>query len=63
MFGGSSWSGICNDRFGSRELAVACRQLGLGNGVRVYNLDTDAANKTRYGNSGRTDPVIVRYVH
>ena len=62
MFAGGSWHGICNDGFGTRELAVACRQLGLGNGVRVYNPDTDAANKTRYGNSARKDPLIVRYV-
>ena len=63
LFASGSWYGICNDGFGFRELAVACRQLGLGNGVRVYNPDTDAANKTRYGNPGREDPVIVRYVY
>ena len=63
IFASGNWFGICNDGFGTRELAVACRQLGLGNGVRVYNLDTDAANKTRYGNAGRKDPVVVRYVY
>ena len=63
LFASGSWYGICNDGFGARELVVACRQLGLGNGVRVYNPDIDALNKTRYGNRGREDPVIVRYVH
>ena len=62
MFLSGSWFGICNDGFGTRELAVACRQLGLGNGVRVYNPDTDAANKSSNINTGRADPVIVRYV-
>ena len=61
MFDGGEWYGICNDGFGVRELAVACRQLGLGNGVRVYNPDFDAASKILYGDiTGRTDPVIVR---
>ena len=60
MFIDGSWFGICNDGFGYRELAVACRQLGLGNGVGVYNRDTDAVNKTHEGAPGRTDPVIVR---
>ena len=62
IFVNGTWYEICNDGFGARELAVACRQLGLGNGVRVYNPDTDALNKTRYGNAGKNDPVIVRYV-
>ena len=62
MFAGS-WYGICNDGFRTRELAVACRQLGLGNGVHVYNPDTDAANKTQYGNAGMKDPVIIRYTY
>ena len=60
MFDGEDWYGICNDGFGVRELAVACRQLGLGNGVRVYNLDFDADSKIYRDITGRTDPVIVR---
>ena len=60
MFSNGSWYGICNDRFGFRELAVACRQLGLGNGVQVYNPDTDAADKTHESNRGRKDPLTVR---
>ena len=61
LYAFGSWYGVCNDNFGWAELAVACRQLGLGNGVRVYNSDTDAGTKTGVGSEGRTDSAIVRY--
>ena len=51
------------NNFGWAELAVACRQLGLGNRVRVYNSDTDAGTKAGVGSEGRTDSAIVRYAY
>ena len=34
---GLGWTAICNDGFGLKEAAVACRQLGLGYPVTVFN--------------------------
>ena len=35
----TDWYPICNDGFGFEEAAVACRQLGLGYPVAVFNPD------------------------
>ena len=47
IYNGSGWTTICNDGFGLKEAAVACRQLGLGYPVTVFNQDGIETGRSR----------------
>ena len=42
----TDWYPICNDEFGFEEAAVACRQLGLGYPVAIFNPDPVSASES-----------------